>query len=417
MSAVLHDAVMDDVLVVGGGLIGAATALALAQSGLRVRMLEAGSAPQTVASSRAETARVSAISPASFNLLNHLGVWSRVDPARVLPYQAMQVWEGDAPASGMHFTASESGVSALGYFLENETLRAALWQALVEAGVQVETDVTLVRVMVRAACVDAASVTQRYRARLLAVTDGAESSVRSMLGIDVQREAYGHDALVTTVQTEHAHQDTAWQRFLPSGPLAFLPLADGRCSIVWSQSPEQAAEHVALDDAAFCAALSSALGETPLGPVISATPRITFPLQKRQAEHYVRPRVALLGDAAHTLHPLAGQGVNLGFQDVAALAAILGCAGEGTSKQTDPGDFAGLRRYERARRGDNLLMQAGMAGLKSLFEQEQAPLRTLRRWGLAAVGKSALLKRQFALQAMDSRLESWPLLQSHLQIQ
>jgi 2-octaprenylphenol hydroxylase len=415
MSAELHKIVTDDVLVVGGGLIGAATALALAQSGWRVRMLEAGSAPQAVAAASEQTARVSAISPASFNLLNHLGAWSRMDAARVLPYQAMQVWEGDAPAKGMHFTASESGVSALGYFLENETLRAGLWQALTDAGVEIETGVVLERVMARSAFVDAASATQRYRARLIAVTDGAESSVRSMLGIDVKREAYGHDALVTTVTTEHDHQDTAWQRFLPSGPLAFLPLADGRCSIVWSQLPEQAAEHAALDDAAFCAALSAALGDTPLGRVTQATPRITFPLQKRQAEHYVRPRVALLGDAAHTLHPLAGQGVNLGFQDVAALVAILGRAGEGAAK-TDPGDFAALRRYERARRGDNVLMQAGMAGLKSLFEQEQGPLRTLRRWGLAAVGKSALLKRQFALQAMDSRLESWPLLQPHLQI-
>lgn len=405
----------DDVLVVGGGLIGAATALALAQSGWRVRLLEAGSAPQAIPVATDATARVSAISPASFNLLNHLGVWSRMDAARVLPYQAMQVWEGDTPANGMHFTASETGVPALGYFLENETLRVALWQALEDAGVAIETGVVLERVMLRAEFVDAASTTQRYRARLIAVTDGAESSVRSMLGIDVQREAYGHDALVTTVQTEHAHQDTAWQRFLPSGPLAFLPLADGRCSIVWSQPPEQAAKNAALDDAAFCVALSDALGETPLGRVLEATPRITFPLQKRQAEHYVRPRVALLGDAAHTLHPLAGQGVNLGFQDVAALAAVLGPAMSGTVQ--DPGEFARLRRYERARRGDNLLMQAGMAGLKSLFEQEQAPLRALRRWGLAAVGKSALLKRQFALQAMDSRLESWPLLQPHLQIQ
>jgi 2-octaprenylphenol hydroxylase len=416
MSAEIHSVVTDDVLVVGGGLIGAATALALAQSGWRVRMLEAGAPPQTVATQSEQTSRVSAISPASFNLLHHLGAWSRMDAARVLPYQAMQVWEGDVPSDGMHFTASESGVPALGYFLENETLRNALWQALTEAGVEIETGVVLERVMVRSAFVDAASATQRYRARLIAVTDGAESSVRSMLGIDVKREAYGHDALVTTVMTEHPHQDTAWQRFLPSGPLAFLPLADGRCSIVWSQSPEQAAEHAALEDAGFCGALSAALGDTPLGRVTQATPRITFPLQKRQAEHYVRPRVALLGDAAHTLHPLAGQGVNLGFQDVAALAAILGRVGEGAAK-VDPGDFAALRRYERARRGDNLLMQAGMAGLKSLFEQDQAPLRTLRRWGLAAVGKSALLKRQFALQAMDSRLESWPLLQPHLQMQ
>jgi 2-octaprenylphenol hydroxylase len=416
MSAEVHNVVTDDVLVVGGGLIGAATALALAQSGWRVRLLEAGSAPQSLPAGSDATARVSAISPASFNLLHHLGAWSRMDAARVLPYQAMQVWEGDAPSDGMHLTASESGVPALGYFLENETLRAALWQALEDAGVAIETGVVLERVMVRSAFVDAASATQRYRARLIAVTDGAESSVRSMLGIDVKREAYGHDALVTTVMTEHPHQDTAWQRFLPSGPLAFLPLADGRCSIVWSQPPEQAAEHAALEDAGFCAALSAALGDTPLGRVTQATPRITFPLQKRQAEHYVRPRVALLGDAAHTLHPLAGQGVNLGFQDVAALAAILGRVGEGATK-VDPGDFAALRRYERARRGDNLLMQAGMAGLKSLFEQDQAPLRTLRRWGLAAVGKSALLKRQFALQAMDSRLESWPLLQPHLQMQ
>jgi 2-octaprenylphenol hydroxylase len=415
VSADIHNVVTDDVLVVGGGLIGAATALALAQSGWRVRMLEAGAPPRAVATQSEQTARVSAISPASFNLLNHLGAWSRMDAARVLPYQAMQVWEGDVPSKGMHFTASESGVPALGYFLENETLRSALWQALTDAGVEIETGVVLERVMVRSAFVDAASATQRYRTRLIAVTDGAESSVRSMLGIDVKREAYGHDALVTTVKTEHPHQDTAWQRFLPSGPLAFLPLADGCCSIVWSQPPEQAAEHAALKDAGFCAALSAALGDTPLGRVIQATPRITFPLQKRQAEHYVRPRVALLGDAAHTLHPLAGQGVNLGFQDVAALAAILGRAGEGA--KADPGDFAALRRYERARRGDNLLMQAGMAGLKSLFEQEQAPLRSLRRWGLAAVGKSALLKRQFALQAMDSRLESWPLLQPHLQMQ
>ncbi len=409
----MSTAILDDVLVVGGGLVGAATALALARNGWRVRMLEAGTAPVVARVDAATTARVSAISPASFNLLNHLAVWSRLDQATALPYEAMQIWEGAASEQGLHFTASESGVPALGYFLENEALRAALWHALREAGVEIETGVALARVVARADFVEAATAGSRYRARLLAVADGAESSVRSMLGIAVRREPYGHSALVATVQTEHPHQDTAWQRFLPSGPLAFLPLADGRCSIVWSQPPEQAVENAALDEAAFCVALGAALGETPLGRVLSATPRITFPLQRRQAAHYVRPRVALLGDAAHTLHPLAGQGVNLGFQGVAALSAMLASA----QTTPDPGDFALLRRYERARRGDNLLMQVGMAGLKSLFEQESPTFAALRRWSLGAVGKSALLKRQFALQAMDSRLESWPLLQPCLQIQ
>jgi 2-octaprenylphenol hydroxylase len=238
------------------------------------------------------------------------------------------------------------------------------------------------------------------QASLVVAADGAESKVRGMMGFHTREWDYHHRAIVATVQVERPHRETAWQRFLPSGPLAFLPLpgAPGQhcCSIVWSLRDELVDPLLALDDTAFCAALTQAF-EGRLGDVLASSPRYAFPLRQRHAVDYVQSGVALVADAAHTIHPLAGQGINLGLQDVAVLAEeILG----GWQRGTAPGQLELLRRYQRRRKGENLLMMTAMEGFKRLFEQQSLPVRWLRNAGMRGVGQLGPLKQQLIRRAM-----------------
>ena len=238
------------------------------------------------------------------------------------------------------------------------------------------------------------------RADLLVAADGALSRVREMLDFRTREWDYGHRAIVTTVQVERPHRETAWQRFLPSGPLAFLPLpgASGRhyCSIVWSLREELVDDLLALDEPAFCAALGAAF-EHRLGAVQACSARFAFPLRQRHAVDYIQPGVALVADAAHTIHPLAGQGINLGLQDVAVLAEEVSA---GLARGSSPGQLDVLRRYQRRRKGENLAMMAAMDGFKRLFEQEALPLRWLRNVGMRGVGQLKPLKQQLMRHAM-----------------
>jgi len=235
---------------------------------------------------------------------------------------------------------------------------------------------------------------------LLVAADGALSRVREMMDFQTREWDYGHRAIVTTVQVEQPHGSTAWQRFLPSGPLALLPLPgdEGQhlCSIVWSLQEHLVDDLLALDEAAFCAALEQA-SERRLGTVLGSSPRFAFPLRQRHAVDYVQPGVALVADAAHTIHPLAGQGINLGLQDVAALAEeiLTGCA-----RGANPGQLAVLRRYQRRRKGENLAMMAAMDGFKQLFEQQALPLRWLRNVGMRGVDQLPPVKQQLMRHAM-----------------
>jgi 2-octaprenylphenol hydroxylase len=234
------------------------------------------------------------------------------------------------------------------------------------------------------------------RARLVVGADGSASPSRTMAGIEATGHEYGQSAVVCHVRTEKPHGETARQRFLPDGPLALLPLADGRSSIVWSTTPEQAAELIAMDDAAFLAQLSRAADKV-LGEVTETSRRFAFPLRIQNASHYVRERYALVGDAAHTVHPLAGQGVNLGFLDAAALAEVILDA---LADDRDPGERRVLRRYERWRKGENLLAASSIDAIGQLFLRQEPAARAVRRAGMALVNRAPLVKNEIVRRAM-----------------
>jgi 2-polyprenylphenol 6-hydroxylase len=237
---------------------------------------------------------------------------------------------------------------------------------------------------------------QRLHAQLVVAADGRDSQIRQMADIATQGWDYDQHAIVATIKPEKFHQQTAWQRFMKTGPLAFLPIDDGRCSIVWSTSPSHADKLMALDDAAFCQALTQA-SESVLGEIQGIGPRGVFPLRLEHAERYIGPGLALIGDAAHAMHPLAGQGVNLGLMDAMTLADVLVDARKAGRKI---GSVANLRRYERARKGSNIAMLGAMDGFKRLFSNDVIPLKLLRNLGLNLADRSGFLKQQLVRRAM-----------------
>ena len=395
-----------DVLIAGAGIAGSALALALSGRGLRIGLLEAqplarGELP-TALEPGAFDPRVSALTPRSRSLLEGLGAWDAIAGYRFCGYRHMTVW--DAEGTGrIEFDRSEVGAPELGYIVENRAITRALQERLDRT-----PDVILrnparlenCRVDDDGAVHIQLAGGEQIDSDLLVAADGALSRVRQLLEFPTREWDYGHRAIVATVEVSQPHEGTAWQRFLPTGPLAFLPLpgADGRhfCSIVWSVEPELAQALEPLPEEQFCERLGDAL-EYQLGPVLAASSRSAFPLRQRHAVDYVRPGVALVADAAHTIHPLAGQGINLGLQDVAVLAEEVLAARE---RGLPPGELPVLRRYQRRRKGENLLMMAAMDGFKRLFEQQALPLRWLRNTGLRGVDALGPVKRELMRHAM-----------------
>lgn len=385
-----------EVIVVGAGMVGAALACALAQDGVRVALVD-GVEPESKAGHGPYDLRVSALTHASRRLLESLQAWPTIAAARVSPFRHMHVWDAGG-GSSIHFDAAEVGQDTLGHIVENRLIQSALHERMQSMN---HVD-RIIPAQLESLHVDADAVTailqdgRSLQARLLVGADGVQSTVRKLAGIATRGWAYDQHGVVATVRPQRFHEETAWQRFLPDGPLAFLPLADGTCSIVWSARPAHAEALLQMEDAAFRNALEHAF-ESRLGPILESGKRLRFPLRLQHASNYVQSRVALVGDAAHSIHPLAGQGVNLGFLDAAALAEVLL---QGRSHQRDLGEFRLLRRYERWRKGDNLATMAVMDGFKRLFGAEAAPLKWLRNAGLGLVDRAGPVKRTIIEHAM-----------------
>ncbi|MGI9303249.1 MAG: UbiH/UbiF/VisC/COQ6 family ubiquinone biosynthesis hydroxylase [Gammaproteobacteria bacterium] len=382
-----------DVIIAGAGMVGATLACALGRQSFKVALLEAR-APEPYAAHGDVGLRVSAINPRSESILRALGVWPTISRGRHSPFREMQVW--DAGGGGeIHFDCRDIGEARLGYIVENQLIQTALIECLQEmptvdcrwparvAAVDVDKNA------VAAQLEDGGELT----AKLVVGADGPGSRVRECAGISQKVREYFQKAVVANVVTSRSHEHTAWQRFLPTGPVAFLPLADGRSSVVWSTDQQHADELLNMSDDDFCTALSAAIAHR-LGDVEAASPRAAFGLRGAQVDAYVRPRIALVGDAAHIIHPLAGQGANLGFQDAASLAGVLMREGR------DIGGMRVLRQYERERKGDNFAMMRAMEAFKYLFENTHAARRWLRNTGLTMVNAATPLKQLLMRRAM-----------------
>ena len=376
-----------DVVVVGGGVVGAACALALADLGLEAVLVEAA-APAPWSRERPDL-RVYAFADDNAALLDALRAWRPVIDARAQPYRRMRVW--DAAGGGeLAIDADTLGRRELGWIVEHGLLLDRLWARLGSAGVQLrcparvealEDDGERVRLRI-----DDGSQVQ---ARVAIAADGAGSTLRRLAGIEVDVHEHGQRGIVGFVATGRAHEDTAWQRFLPGGPLAFLPFADGSSSIVWSLPEAEAARVLALDGAAFGRELGRAF-DLRLGEVRPLSPRAAFPLRRQLARDYARGRVLVLGDAAHVVHPLAGQGVNLGLRDVAGLRAAV------QSAQGSQGDWstpARLARWARTRRSEDTLAAHAFSAIDRLFRSENPAAVLLRGPMLGLAGRMPPLSR------------------------
>ncbi|WP_237045882.1 2-octaprenyl-3-methyl-6-methoxy-1,4-benzoquinol hydroxylase [Aquipseudomonas alcaligenes] len=390
-----------DLIIVGAGMVGSALALALEHSGLEILVVDGG--PLSVRPFAAEGAfepRVSALSAASQRILERLGVWDGIAARRVSPYRDMRVWDGSGTGS-VHFSAASVHAEVLGHIVENRAVQDALLDRLHDSQIGLLGSARLEQLRRSG---DGWLLTladgRELRAPLLVAADGANSAVRRLAGCATREWDYLHHAIVTSVRCERAHQATAWQRFTDDGPLAFLPLArqgdEHWCSIVWSTVPAEAERLMALDDEAFRHELGKAF-EWRLGQVTAVDPRICIPLRQRHAKRYMESGLALIGDAAHSIHPLAGQGVNLGFLDAAVLAEVLLHA---LQRGEQANDVRVLSRYERRRMPHNLAMMAAMEGFERLFQADPLPIRLLRNSGLNWVDELPDAKALFVRRAL-----------------
>ncbi len=381
-----------DIVIVGGGMVGAALACALGDSPLSVALIER-EIPKSYQPDDPLDLRVSALSLASQRLLEHVGAWPHIANMRLCPYRRMRVWEDQGATE---FNSQDIAEPILGHIVENRLTQLGLWARLPDfANIEVIAPTEISQLEYRpgesrVTLTDGRTLT----ATLLVGADGGASKVRTAAGIGVTAWDYGQHALVINVETELPQQDITWQKFLPTGPLAFLPLPGAHGSLVWYQSPETVKHLKDLADEdlrqAILQAFPACLGG--LGKVLA---RGSFPLCRQHAQHYVRPGLALVGDAAHRINPLAGQGVNIGFLDAAALAEVLLAA-----RPSQLASLSTLSRYERMRRFENLKMMTAMDVFYHAFSNDLPPLKLLRNLGLGLADKLTPVKHKVMAEAM-----------------
>jgi len=389
-----------DVMINGGGMVGLALANLLPES---VSVLVIDPFPsKSVDDCLTDLAnqfdcRVSAISKKSQQILEKTQAWQAIPEQRITPYQNMNVWEANGSAS-LQFSAQQIAAENLGSIVENKLLRAALMQqANKRSGLTVMASKVTSFERTDSKVLAELETGDRIETSLMVGADGALSKTRDAFNFETSEQDYQQLALVANIETEYSHQFTAWQRFLTSGPIAYLPLPDTKqCSIVWSASQSLASELLALPEAQLQSRIAAAL-DYRLGKVRLLTQCQSFPLVARHSHQYLQPRVALIGDAAHTIHPLAGQGVNLGFADAAQLAEQIS---QLHRNNKDIGLLLNLRPFERARKADNHLTQKAMTALNWVYQQQHPAMVLARNLGVSTINNSPVLKNQLVKQAM-----------------
>lgn len=387
-----------DVLIVGGGIVGLTLASELAGSDFSVAVVER-QPPRPV--SDTPECRVSAINRFAITQYRQCGVWQHPLAERAGAFEKMTVWDHQG-AGQIHFDSAELGLPALGVIIENNVLVQMLFDAVAKAdniSLLCPEEITQINYPVDDSDLPSVSLASgdAISTQLLVGADGVNSRVREAAMIERSRKSYQQQALVCNVTTRESHENTAWQCFLPSGPLAFLPMFNGESSIVWSLDNALAEEKMALSEEAFMVDLAEAF-EYRLGEIETVSQRFLFPLTHGHARDYVKPRLALIGDAAHNIHPLAGQGANLGIADAAALAEVIKQA---RAKGRDWSAVHSLKKYQRQRKGANQLMELSMTGFKELFGNDNALLAEIRNAGLSLVDHLPALKYRMIKQALE----------------